>query len=454
MSSTTDAASIHNHRQDGHDAIARLQGRDGRPRVAFLIGGREGGGMSVAALDLIRRVRRDRFEISVLSTGQGNFSNRIRAEGFDCQEIGTGWPPMMRRSVGDAVEFERGSALRMLAWTIRTARALGAIVRAENIDIVHTNYHHFHLVAALAASGTNTKVVWHWRGRVDHPLRLADETSVRIPPLASIAPRWLWIQRLGPLLQAVTQDYVHSIAVSETVRASVRPIVGERVDVIHDGIPLDSLSTGTAGFRRLLGRPPEALLVGLVATFNPVKGHKHFIEAAAEICRKREDVHFVHIGGQMRSGQEQYRESMLRLAAELGLNGRMHFLGHREDAVALTADLDIAVSCTLPPGEGFGLTTLEAMAAAVPVVATHCGASVEIVVDGVTGLLVPPADSKALAGAWETLLSDAALRKEFGTNGRARCQREFAIESTLRRVENLYDRLLDRAPALEIIRNR
>jgi glycosyltransferase involved in cell wall biosynthesis len=129
-------------------------------------------------------------------------------------------------------------------------------------------------------------------------------------------------------------------------------------------------------------------------------------------------------------------------AAALGLDGQVRLLGHRQDIDTVLAALDVFV---LPSrSEGLSNTILEAMAASVPVVATDVGGADEMVVDGVTGLLVPPASSHELAAALRRLLLDAPLQVAMGRAGRARVEQEFNLDETVRRYEELYTELAQR----------
>jgi glycosyltransferase involved in cell wall biosynthesis len=95
-------------------------------------------------------------------------------------------------------------------------------------------------------------------------------------------------------------------------------------------------------------------------------------------------------------------------------------------------------------GEGFGLVLLEAMALAKPVVASNVMAIPEIVVDGETGLLVPPDNAPALANALVKLLSDAALSQKLGLAGQQRAQREFTVDRMIHRTSEVYLAVLGR----------
>jgi glycosyltransferase involved in cell wall biosynthesis len=143
------------------------------------------------------------------------------------------------------------------------------------------------------------------------------------------------------------------------------------------------------------------------------------------------------------AGDGEARPVFERQAAELGVRGSFDFLGRRDDIPDVLASCDIAV---LPSrAEGLPNAVLEYMAAGLPTIATCVGGNPELVQDGVTGLLVPPQDSDALAGALLKLLRDEELSHRIGANGRRVATEDFSFERLVREVDNLYTELLQRA---------
>jgi len=136
-----------------------------------------------------------------------------------------------------------------------------------------------------------------------------------------------------------------------------------------------------------------------------------------------------------------------RLVEEFGLEDRVAFSGHvsREELVQLYNRSELMVSPSLY--EGFGLPAAEAMACGVPLVATTAGAFPEVIEDGETGLLVPPADPTALADAIARLMSDAALRRRMGEAGRTRIEEHFTWRQTALKTATLYEEVLGCAAA-------
>ena len=131
---------------------------------------------------------------------------------------------------------------------------------------------------------------------------------------------------------------------------------------------------------------------------------------------------------------------MRQLAASLGLAGVVHFLGPRPDVPDLLNAMDIFV---LPSySEGMSLALLEAMAAGLPVIATAVGGTPEVVTDGENGLLIPPRDAEALAGALERLLADPALAQHLGANARAHVREHFSLDRLGREINRIYGELV------------
>jgi glycosyltransferase involved in cell wall biosynthesis len=117
------------------------------------------------------------------------------------------------------------------------------------------------------------------------------------------------------------------------------------------------------------------------------------------------------------------RAALENLARALGLKSKVEFLGHVRDAGALCGEFDVlAVPSTR---ESFGLAALEAMGCGVPVVATRVGGLPELIIDGETGILVPPDDELSMAAAIIKLLGDRALKERMGEAGRARAAENF-----------------------------
>jgi glycosyltransferase involved in cell wall biosynthesis len=179
-------------------------------------------------------------------------------------------------------------------------------------------------------------------------------------------------------------------------------------------------------------------VVAILGHISEVKGHPTFVEAAALVARQFPQSRFVAIGGE--TIQQGLRARLEQRARDLGLGDRVQFLGFRNDVAQILTAADVVV---MPShAEGFPLAVLEAMACAKPVVATPVGGVPEAVIDGVTGLLIPPGRPDALADAVTRLLNDPALRQQMGAAARQRIRDRFSVEVFAGAVQALYTEAL------------
>lgn len=225
------------------------------------------------------------------------------------------------------------------------------------------------------------------------------------------------------------------VAVSRHVAARLRERFGvaeEKITVIPNAVELREPSASRREVRASLGIADETPLVVTVARLEPQKGLPYLVEAAAGVP----DTTFAVAG----EGPE--RTSLERRIADLGLARRVRLLGHRDDVPALVAAADLFVLPSL--NEGLPLSVMEAMAAGIPVIATDAGGTSEIVRDGVTGLLIPPADPAALRGAIGALLHDRARAAQLAEAGRVLVEREHSAATMAEATSRLYDTLLAR----------
>ncbi|MEW6197667.1 MAG: glycosyltransferase family 4 protein [Planctomycetota bacterium] len=395
-----------------------------RSTVAMLIGGHETGGLATVIRQLLAGVDRQRYTLRLLVCDVGPYATGLQGAGWTCDSLQIGPPPLLRQHTGYGVQRLWSAHLRSVTWAVRGALALARYVRRHRVDLIYTHYYHYHGLSGLAHLLCGVKCVWHWHGQESRAGLL----------------------KLAPLIRRLIRPFGWFIAISAATRESIQGLAGDRVTVVYNGLPQPQLCCRRRELRDMLGLPPDARIVGMVGTLHPIKGHLDALDAAAQICQRHADVHFVFIGGHT-GPLEAYRERVLQRRRELGLEHRAHFLGHRDDAAELISGFDIKILTTLPPGEGFGLVIIEAMARCVPVIATDVGAPREILTHDQTGILVPPSDPAALARAIEDLLADPQRRQRLGQAGYAAFCDRFDIRRTVREIEAVWDRLLKR-PAL------
>jgi glycosyltransferase involved in cell wall biosynthesis len=214
-----------------------------------------------------------------------------------------------------------------------------------------------------------------------------------------------------------------------------------QVITIPNGIvvPAQPKQTRDGWIRHEFKIPTEAPLIAVVARLNQHKGLEYFLQAAARIRTQFPEARFLVVGGSYYDPQ--YPKTLARLTTDLGLNERVIFTGERNDIPRILPEIDISVLPSI--NEGLSNSLLEAMTAALPIVATRVGGNPEVVEDGKTGLLIPPRDADALTDAITRLLQSPDLRRQFGHAGFERVKNNFSLAATVRRTEDLYTSLLD-----------
>jgi glycosyltransferase involved in cell wall biosynthesis len=226
------------------------------------------------------------------------------------------------------------------------------------------------------------------------------------------------------------------IAVSEGLRRSYERIgvPPARFTTVPNGVAGRTSPPGRAAARRALHLGCDETVVLTVGRLTHMKGHGHLIDAVPSLAARFPRLRVILVG------DGPLRRQLARQAAELGVAGHVHFLGHRSDA----RDLLDAADCFVLPSrhEGMPLAALEAMEAALPVVATRVIGSEETVLDGITGALVRPQDPVDLGRAIGRLLDDPGLRRRQGQAGRRRYLAHFTRERMAAETAEVYERVL------------
>jgi glycosyltransferase involved in cell wall biosynthesis len=360
-----------------------------RIRVVELLATGTNGGAQEHVFNLVSRIDRSRYDVSVLALSGGAGVRRIERTGISVCVLD-------EMSDEEAVE------------------AVASHLAAVNADVVHNHMYRAEVVGtqaawALAAAGRRRPLVV---GTV-HSSRVRSEED-------------------RELLRRLTPKMDHLIAVS---RAIVRKLedegrVAAPISLIYNGVDLARYDEPEVccTLQAEYGIPAGAPVVGVVARLEPEKGHPTLLDAWPLVLASVPNAHLLIVG------EGSQREVLEEQAANLA---SVHFTGRRDDVPAVTAALDVAV---LPSyREAQGLSILEAMALARPVVASAVGGIPEMVEDGRTGLLVPPRDPAALAAAITRLLLDHPFADTLGKAGKDLVHERFCVELMVRAVESIYD---------------
>lgn len=313
-------------------------------------------------------------------------------------------------------------SVRCLIQMVKLARFL----RRERVDLVHAFDYYTDLFAVPAARLAGVPVVLASRRS------LADDRNTAERMALGLACRM-----------------AHATVANSRLAGRIAAGPPEKVHIIPNSIDLDGFRIEPLGphRRKLLGLPDDAkqeLWVGVLARLSPEKGHRTFLRAAARVAASCPQARFVLIG----DGPDQL--ALETLGRQLGLGDHVRFAGNQRDVAQWLGALDVAV---LPSDfESLPNALLEAMAAGLPVVATHVGGVPEVVEENVTAFTVAPGDHEAMAQRILTLLSDEGLRRKMGAAGRARIERDFTPARMKASLEALYDKMLrERRPVARIL---
>jgi glycosyltransferase involved in cell wall biosynthesis len=180
----------------------------------------------------------------------------------------------------------------------------------------------------------------------------------------------------------------------------------------------------------------EDIVIGTVGRLSPEKGYEHLISAIRDVAIEYPRIKVLIVG----SGSEEYRLYLQEKINKLKLSSNIIFTGFYEDVPQILNCMNIYSLPSL--SEGFNRSLLEAMACGLPVVATNVGGNMEVVKDGVNGLLVPSDHPVRLAAAITELLKDREKAKRMGLAGRERVEEKFSIEKNVRRTETIYEEII------------
>lgn len=231
------------------------------------------------------------------------------------------------------------------------------------------------------------------------------------------------------------------VANSEAVKRYLidEGVAAEKLNVIYNGLDLERLRPKTSDRREIcesLGLPDDEKIKFITSVANlrhKVKNQPMFLRAARQVSEKFPNAHFVL------AGEGELREDLEKLAADLGVSERTHFIGRCERVAEL---LSISYACVLSSfAEGFSNSILEYMAAGRPVVATDVGGAAEAILEGESGFVVESDDYKAMAKRLLELLENESLARQMGEKGKLTVEQNFSTNSQLENIKALYEKL-------------
>jgi glycosyltransferase involved in cell wall biosynthesis len=318
-----------------------------------------------------------------------------------------------RRGVASVTSQAKGS------FNLQHLRAILRVIRREHVDLIQAHLPGANIYASLAGLIAGIPVVSIFHGSVD----------------LDADARWKRVK-----FGIVSRGSSSIVVVSEHLRRDLErrtTLTASKMRVIHNGVDLHRFSLGRRDILRAeLGLDKDAFLVCSVGNVRAAKGYDVLIEAARRTAREAPHVHFVIAG----EGKGDLYRDLLKQRADRGVERWVHFLGFRDDAAEVFSSCDLFL---LPStSEGFSISTIEAMASALPVVATRSGGPEEIVESGVDGLLVEPGSADSIATAVLDLALDESRRRQLSAAATVSVARRFSLGAMVEAYGALYESLL------------
>ena len=354
------------------------------------------GGAETVFIDLATRMPKDKYRSVVV----------IRDKGWVYEELG-------RRGVTPILLNSKGSFNLRYLWQLRK------LIKREGVDLIQSHLLGTSVYCSLVGLMTGRPVISTFHGSVD----VGENERLKGLKFAAINAG-------ASLIVAVTDSLLDDI----TKRTSLNE---NKTCVIYNGIDTSAfIRPRTSSLRLKCGWGEDEIIIGSLGNIRPAKGYDVLLRAAALLEHSEHSYRFV-IAGQ---GKGELYEDLLALRKKLGLEEKVQFLGFIDDAADFLANIDIFLSSSI--SEGLPLSAIQAMVAALPIVATRCGGYVGLITDGENGVLTAVGDPDAIAKALETVASDTELQHKMAQNAKNHAVETFDIKVMLDAYERVYDRFL------------
>lgn len=384
-----------------------------REKILYLHASAELYGADYVLLELIRRLDKSKYEPIVLLPFLGSLHTELQTMGVDVRIVDIA---VLRKQNYNL----RGIVKYFFRFLFSTGQ-LFQIIRGENVALVHTN------------------TIAVWGGAV--AAKLAGKPHVWQIMEIIVSPKLLW--KVSSLLVGILSNQVATI--SDAVRDHlISGYVGntKKVMTVYHGVDstIYNPSIDPTPVQKEFELADNVFIVGMVARINPWKGQECFLRSAAKVLQEIPNVRFFVVGDVF-PGNDRYREEMLALIDELAICDSVFVTGFRSDLPQVMSTFDVFVlPSTLP--EPNATVLLAAMGMGKPVVATATGGTLETVIDGETGILVPPDRPDLMANAVVELLKEPERRQKYGEAGRARQVSVFSISGYASQIQAFYNKIL------------
>lgn len=368
-------------------------------------------------LSIFRYYDRSSFRLVLCSPYEHPFLDLIRQTDGECVVAS---PPAELVRYGGAITSDGLVGRLRTAWSIlRFSFYLRSVLLRLGIRVVQCHSIRSLLTIGLAARSARLPVLWYVKGDLANGL----------------------LDRLGFVI--ASRVAFQSTLTRDRKYPLLRRLFGRKIRIIRNGIDFSELESYTAGqkdsVRAELGLRSDRTNIIALGQVSPLKGSDLLVSAVGELAKTDKNFHLYFVGDPVLEKFADFYEGLKGRVRAEGLESYVSFLGWRPDATLILSMMDLLVHASL--SEGVPKAVIEAMALGVPVVATSVGGTAELVQDGVTGRLIPPANVVALRAAIRLSLVDKDALQRMAKAARARVHQEYSVVDNVRSLQRVYDEL-------------
>jgi len=354
------------------------------------------GGAELYVLELFERLNRERYSVCFVTSSIA-LQNLIKQKGFECELFTSG-------------RLKTANPVALAYNVFSTFRKLKSILKIRQSDLIQTNTVRMHIIGALLAYILHKPLVW-----IIHSY---DFNKFLFKILSPIPKTIIFVS------QSVQQGYI-----------SVIP-KNNKTFVLTNGFNFDLLKMVDRSFvPRTYSVNNTTKVIGMIGRIERQKGQEYFIRSIPLILNKYPDVLFLVVGDPNKN-QMDYYEQLCNLVKKLGIENKVVFSGHINNIYDLIGGVDVLVAPSTGD-ESFGRILMEALALECPVVATRVKGYTDIIEDRISGLIVPIADSVAIANAVNEIFANPELAVKMVSHGRKKIQDNYDLRESTRKYEKI-----------------
>ncbi|MCX5700701.1 MAG: GT4 family glycosyltransferase PelF [Candidatus Omnitrophica bacterium] len=349
------------------------------------------------------------LNVGGVETGTLDLAKYLVRQGHHAVVVSAGGVLVKDLEALGAVHYQLPVHKKSLFTMFKAIAPLAEIIKKEKIDIVHARSRVPAWIAYFAARKCKVVFITTCHG------------YYKMHPFSYVMG---WAKRVIVLSNIIARHMIDDFSVPH-----------ERIKLVPRSVDLEKFKYLSPDKKR-----GKEFNIGLIGRITPLKGHLYFIKAMAKVARVVPTLK-IWIVGDAPSSRQAYKEQVQVLTRRLGLDHCTEFLGTQRNIPEILSHLDLVVLATTTH-EAFGRVIIEAQAAGVPVVATEVGGVVDIIENGRTGLLVPPADAQGMADAVVKIFKDPSLARDFAEAAYKKVKDKYNIELMVKNTLAVYEEAL------------